>query len=181
MTKQHALFRRPQIRAQFALPGELIVDSFAGGGGASTGIEAATGRPVDIAINYDPAAIAMHQANHPETKHFTENVWKVDPREACGSRPVGLAWFSPDCKSRFGLVMIHGEEYAITEIGMRMLQPHELYAAQGFPGDYIHDALHDGTPLTKTQQIHMVGNSVSPKAAEAVVAANVVADVRRAA
>lgn len=88
----------PLLRASFdLLPGELVVDNFAGGGGASTGIEAALGRPVDIAINHSPAAIAMHAANHPETKHFCENIWEVDPREACGSRPVGLAWFSPDC------------------------------------------------------------------------------------
>jgi Site-specific DNA methylase len=77
---------------------ELIVDNFAGGGGASTGIELATGRSVDIAINHDPAAIAMHRANHPNSKHYCENVWDVDPVEACGGRPVGLAWFSPDCK-----------------------------------------------------------------------------------
>lgn len=77
---------------------EIIVDNFAGGGGASTGIELATGRSVDIAINHDPAAIAMHRANHPETEHYCENVWEVDPREACGNRKVALAWFSPDCK-----------------------------------------------------------------------------------
>jgi DNA (cytosine-5)-methyltransferase 1 len=77
---------------------ELIVDNFAGGGGASTGIEAALGRPVDIAINHDPAAIAMHTVNHPHTRHLCESVWDVDPRHACGGRPVGLAWFSPDCK-----------------------------------------------------------------------------------
>jgi DNA (cytosine-5)-methyltransferase 1 len=75
----------------------LVIDNFAGGGGASTGIEAALGRPVDIAINHSPAAIAMHAANHPETKHFCENIWEVDPVLACGGRPVGLAWFSPDC------------------------------------------------------------------------------------
>lgn len=79
------------------LPGELVVDNFAGGGGASTGIEAAIGRQVDIAINHDPEAIAMHRANHPKTRHYCESIWEVDPREACGSRPVGLAWFSPDC------------------------------------------------------------------------------------
>jgi len=77
--------------------GELVVDNFAGGGGASTGIEAAIGRPVDIAINHSPQAIAMHAANHPRTKHYCENIWEVDPREACGSRPVGLLWASPDC------------------------------------------------------------------------------------
>lgn len=77
---------------------EIVVDNFAGGGGASTGIEIAIGRSVDIAINHDPAAIAMHRANHPATKHYQEDVWKVDPVEACAGRPVALAWFSPDCK-----------------------------------------------------------------------------------
>ena len=78
--------------------GELIVDNFAGGGGASTGIEIATGISVDIAINHDPEAIKMHKANHPSTKHYCESVWDVDPVEACKGHPVGLAWFSPDCK-----------------------------------------------------------------------------------
>lgn len=78
--------------------GEIIVDNFAGGGGASTGIELATGRSVDIAINHDPEAIRMHKANHPSTKHYCESVWEVDPVEACKGRPVALAWFSPDCK-----------------------------------------------------------------------------------
>ena len=78
--------------------GELIVDNFAGGGGASTGIEMATGYSVDIAINHDPEAIKMHKANHPNTEHYCENVWTVDPVKACNGHPVGLAWFSPDCK-----------------------------------------------------------------------------------
>ena len=78
--------------------GELIVDNFAGGGGASTGIEMATGFSVDIAINHDPEAIKMHKANHPSTKHYCESVWDVDPVEACHGKPVALAWFSPDCK-----------------------------------------------------------------------------------
>lgn len=78
--------------------GELIVDNFAGGGGASTGIEMATGYSVDIAINHDPEAIKMHKANHPNTEHYCENVWAVDPVKACNGHPVGLAWFSPDCK-----------------------------------------------------------------------------------
>jgi DNA (cytosine-5)-methyltransferase 1 len=77
---------------------ELIVDNFAGGGGASLGIERAVGRAVDVAVNHDRAAIEMHTANHPHTRHFCEDVWKVDPREATGGRLVGLAWFSPDCK-----------------------------------------------------------------------------------
>lgn len=78
--------------------GELIVDNFAGGGGASTGIELATGYSVDIAINHDPEAIRMHKANHPNTKHYCENVWAVDPVKVCKGHPVALAWFSPDCK-----------------------------------------------------------------------------------
>lgn len=77
---------------------EIIVDNFAGGGGASTGIEMATGLSVDIAINHDPAAIAMHKANHPDTEHYCESVWDVDPKKAVKGRKVGLAWFSPDCK-----------------------------------------------------------------------------------
>ncbi len=79
------------IKQQLGLFREIIVDNFAGGGGASTGIELATGLSVDIAINHDPAAIAMHQVNHPDTEHYCESVWEVDPREAA----KGLAdWFS---------------------------------------------------------------------------------------
>lgn len=85
----------PQFSMNFA---ELVVDNFAGGGGASTGIEAALGRPVDIAINHDPAAVAMHEVNHPQTRHYCESVWDIDPVAVCGGRPVGLVWFSPDCK-----------------------------------------------------------------------------------
>lgn len=77
---------------------EIIVDNFAGGGGASTGIELALGRPVDIAINHDPAAIAMHKANHPFTEHYCESVWDVNPEEVCRGRKVALMWLSPDCK-----------------------------------------------------------------------------------
>ncbi len=80
------------------IDGELVIDNFAGGGGASTGIELATGYSVDIAINHDPEAIKMHKANHPNTKHYCEDVWQVDPVEVCKGRPVALAWFSPDCK-----------------------------------------------------------------------------------
>lgn len=78
--------------------GELLVDNFAGGGGASTGIEIATGHCVDVAINHDPEAIRMHKANHPATRHYCESVWDVDPVKVCKGHPVGLAWFSPDCK-----------------------------------------------------------------------------------
>lgn len=75
----------------------IDVDNFAGGGGASSGIVAALGKPVDIAINHSKPAIAMHAANHPETRHYCEDIWKVDPREACRGKRVRLAWFSPDC------------------------------------------------------------------------------------
>jgi DNA (cytosine-5)-methyltransferase 1 len=88
--------RAPIFRAAF--DGELVIDNFAGGGGASTGIAEAIGRSPDIAINHDPEAIAMHTINHPETRHYCESIWDVDPVEACAGRPVGLAWFSPDCK-----------------------------------------------------------------------------------
>lgn len=76
---------------------ELIVDNFAGGGGASTGIEMATGRSPDIAVNHDPAAIGMHSVNHPKAEHYCESVWDIDPRKATRGCPVALGWFSPDC------------------------------------------------------------------------------------
>ena len=85
---------------QFILPlaHELVVDLFAGGGGASTGIEQALGRHVDIAVNHDPAAVSLHQANHPQTQHFVSDVFEVDPLAVTEGRPVGLLWASPDCK-----------------------------------------------------------------------------------
>lgn len=77
---------------------ELIVDLFAGGGGASTGIEMAVGRPPDIAINHDPVAISLHTANHPQTRHYCSDVFEVEPVGVCQGQPVGLLWASPDCK-----------------------------------------------------------------------------------
>lgn len=92
--------KRSHARARHAagLFDELIVDNFAGGGGASLGIERAMGRAVDLSINHDREAVALHRANHPATIHHCEDVWDVDPAEATSGRPVGLAWFSPDCK-----------------------------------------------------------------------------------
>ena len=87
-----------RLGAQLSMNDEIIVDNFAGGGGASTGIELACGRPVTIAINHDPDAILMHKTNHPYTEHYQASVWDVDPREVCRGRPVGLLWASPDCK-----------------------------------------------------------------------------------
>lgn len=86
------------MNTQIDLLAEKILDSFAGGGGASTGIELATGEPVNWAINHDPDAILLHKTNHPYTEHFQASVWDVDPVEVTKGSPVGLAWFSPDCK-----------------------------------------------------------------------------------
>ena len=90
--------KRDAFTLSLAFPGELIIDNFAGGGGTSTGLEAAFGRPVDIAINHDPEALAMHAINHPHTLHLCESVWDVDPIAVTGNQPVGLVWLSPDCK-----------------------------------------------------------------------------------
>ncbi|MDP3351851.1 MAG: DNA cytosine methyltransferase [Hydrogenophaga sp.] len=88
------------LNPQFILPiaPELVVDLFAGGGGASTGIEQAIGRHVDIAINHDPEAVSLHEANHPQTRHFVSDVFEVDPVVVTDGQPVGLLWASPDCK-----------------------------------------------------------------------------------
>lgn len=90
--------KRDNFTLPLAFPGELIIDNFAGGGGTSTGLEAAFGRPVDIAINHDPEALAMHAANHPHTLHLCESVWDVNPIQVTGNQPVALVWLSPDCK-----------------------------------------------------------------------------------
>ncbi len=76
---------------------EIIVDLFAGGGGASSGIEEATGRMVDIAINHNATAVGLHEANHPQTIHYRADVFEVCPKKATEGRPVGLLWASPDC------------------------------------------------------------------------------------
>lgn len=91
--------RAPVLRLSLG-PKEIVIDNFAGGGGASSGIDAALatiGRHVDIAVNHDPEAIALHKINHPKTKHYTTDVFHVDIVKACRGRPVGLAWYSPDC------------------------------------------------------------------------------------
>ena len=90
--------RRDDFTMSLDLGSELIIDNFAGGGGTSTGLEEAFGRPVDIAINHDPEALALHAMNHPYTKHLCESVWDVDPIKVTNNQPVGLVWLSPDCK-----------------------------------------------------------------------------------
>lgn len=101
-TKSKSPARPPIVRAYYDdgydIGDEVIADNFAGGGGASTGIELGLGRSPDLAVNHDPEAIAMHAANHPGTEHRIESVWEVDPRIACRGKPVAFAWFSPDCK-----------------------------------------------------------------------------------
>lgn len=98
---QGSLFvpRAPELRVTFEdlFPGEDLFDNFAGGGGVSTGTVQAAGKPVHAALNHDPEAIAMHRANHPETRHYCEDITKVDPREVCRGKKPGLAWFAPDC------------------------------------------------------------------------------------
>ncbi|BEV15095.1 DNA cytosine methyltransferase [Herbaspirillum sp. DW155] len=90
--------KRDQLTMPLGFSHELLIDNFAGGGGASTGIEMAFGRPVDVAINHDGEALAMHEANHPTTRHYREDVFTVHPGFVTQQQPIGLAWFSPDCK-----------------------------------------------------------------------------------
>jgi len=90
--------KRDLMSLPLDLGSELIVDNFAGGGGASNGLERAFGRPVDVAINHDPEALAMHAANHPHTAHHCESVFDVGPDEITNNQPVALVWLSPDCK-----------------------------------------------------------------------------------
>ncbi len=90
--------KRDAFTRDLDLGHELIIDNFAGGGGTSTGMEAAFGRPVDIAINHDPEALAMHAMNHPHTQHLCESVWDVNPIAVTRNQPVALVWLSPDCK-----------------------------------------------------------------------------------
>lgn len=130
----------------------LIIDNFAGGGGASTGIERALGRPVDVTINHDAEAVAMHLANHPTTKHYCQSIMAVDQLEATGGAPVALAWFSPDCK-----------HHSKAKGG----------SAQGFPADYVLDPIGpEGRPLSIGSSIQMIGNNVCPDVAGAFANAN---------
>lgn len=114
--------KRDAFTLPLAFPGELIIDNFAGGGGTSTGLEAAFGRPVDIAINHDPEALAMHAANHPHTLHLCESVWDVNPIQVTGNQPVALVWLSPDCKhfsKAKGGTPVNRDTRALAWVGIR--------------------------------------------------------------
>lgn len=155
----------------------LIVDCFAGGGGASVGIEMALGRPVDIAIDHDPDAILMHKTNHPNTLHLTEDIFKVNLHYGAGcgqmlDHPLGTI----TTKDRFGLVNvildIKGEKYIIYDIFLRMLKPEELKLMQGFPRDYIINRDYNFKSYPVAKQVARIGNSVVPIMAQKLVEAN---------
>jgi len=172
----------------------LVIDLFAGGGGASVGLEAALGRPVDLAINHSPTALAVHRANHPATRHLEADIWEVRPGEATGGLPVDVLWASPDCthfsvakgnvprskgiRSLAWVVVDWAREtrprmiflYQVVDIGMRMLEPHELLSAQFGRFAAAYDLSAAGT---KSEQVLLIGNSVCPEVAEALVRANV--------
>lgn len=176
------------MRLEMLADHELVIDNFAGGGGASTGVEAALGRSIDIAINHDPQALAStcrdgQPADEPmatvsaqgthlgEVRAFLMSYYGVDqdPRLI---KPMPTV----TSKDRLALVMVQGQPYVIADIGMRMLTPRELFRAQGFPDDYIIDrgrSVQTGRwmGLTKTAQVRMCGNSVSPPVAAALVRA----------
>ena len=111
----------------------LIVDLFAGGGGASTGIELALGRPVDIAVNHDVDAVRMHEVNHPQTLHLCESVWEVNPRELVAGRHVELLWASPDCKHFSKAKGGKPREKKIRGLAWSVLRWASLPAGQGKP------------------------------------------------
>ena len=181
--------------------GDLIIDCFAGGGGASVGIEEAVGRSVDIAVNHDPEAIRMHKVNHPGAIHLTEDIFSVNLRRYVGKKKVALMWASPDCtshsKAKGGqprisglrmlpwavykhakdirpavIIMENVEEYAIADVFLRMLKPEELKILQGFPEDYIIDHDIDWKPYPIKEQVARIGNSVVPIMAREIVSAN---------
>lgn len=171
--------------SNYSLFNEIVVDNFAGGGGASTGIEMALGRSPEIAINHDPDAISMHTVNHPETEHYCESVWDIVPRDVVAGRHVGLVWLSPDCKHFSkakgstpvskkirGLAWVTLRWAATVRPRVIMLEPHELFAAQGFPADYVIDHDATGKRFTKTAQVARCGNAVCPPLAAALVRAN---------
>ncbi|HIT33813.1 MAG TPA: DNA cytosine methyltransferase [Candidatus Faecousia intestinigallinarum] len=144
------------MTSQINLFSEIMVDNFAGGGGASTGIELAAGRPVDIAINHDLDAVRLHSANHPWTKHLQTDIWDVDPVKECAGRPVGLAWFSPDCKhfSRAkGAALVDRHIRGLAWIALRWagtVRP-RIIMLENVPEFVTWGPVRKGTPIKKKQ------------------------------
>jgi DNA (cytosine-5)-methyltransferase 1 len=180
----------------------LIVDGFAGGGGASTGIEWGSGHAPTIAINHDPEAIAMHAINHPSTRTVTTQDHHALVTATLDGEPdrseqvaaflttyngtaIGASLRAPlptvTTHDRFALVTVAGLPHRITDIATRHLTPRELATAQGFPTDYVLDPEIDGKRLSRSAQVRMIGNAVCPDVAAAIVRANVGAGAARAA
>ena len=178
---------------------EIILDCFAGGGGASHGIERGLGRHVDYAVNHNAKALAVHMANHPRTVHLHENIRNLNPHSVLdipvstittkdhhhlvyaflmkyytrgGHSSLQDPMPTQPTKDRFALVKIEGQNYELVDIGMRMLEPRELALATSFGPQYILAPDFEGKPLSKTDQVWMIGNAVPPAVAEALVRAN---------
>ena len=166
---------------------DLVVDNFAGGGGASTGIEMALGRSPDIAVNHDPEVLDLGAPlgtvvgggqKHALVVAFLAKHY--GGHEGPGQRlDVPLSTITAQDHHALVRVLLGasvlGGRYTVVDIGMRMLQPRELYRAQGFPDSYQIDLEHKGRPLSKTTQVRLCGNSVCPPLARALVEANVTA------
>jgi len=137
---------------QLSLVDELVIDLFAGGGGASLGIEQALGRSVDYAVNHDKEAIAMHEANHPGTIHYQSDVFEVDPREVTHGRPVGLLWMSPDCKhfsKAKGAALLDKKIRGLCWVGLKwaaMVRPRVIFMENVEEFQTYGPLLADGTP-----------------------------------
>ena len=167
----------------------LVVDLFAGGGGASEGIRMALGRDPDIAVNHDQAAVAMHKANHPSTRHYVCDIHEVDPVEACRGESVDLLWASPDCthhskakggkprdrKMRFlaWAVVDWARKVRPSVICLENVEEFRNWWPLDPEGYVINPVLENGKRLTATAQVRLCGNSVCPPIAEALVCANV--------
>lgn len=154
---------------------ELVIDNFAGGGGASTGISHAIGRSVDIAINHDPAAIAMHKANHPDTKHYCESVWAINPRQVTQGQPVSLVWLSPDCKhfsKAKGGRPVEKSIRGLAWVAVRWAATVKPRVIMLENADYIIDKDYTGKQYPKSEQVARCGNAVPPPFAEALVRVN---------
>lgn len=169
----------------------LIIDCFAGGGGASVGIEMALGRPVDIAINHDPDAILIHKTNHPNTLHLTEDIFKVNLRKYVKDQRVALMWASPDCTSHSkakggkprerGLRILpwavykHAKEILPDVILMENVEEIQQWGPldeKGYPKDYIINRDYNWKSYPVAKQVARIGNSVVPIMAQKLVEAN---------